>query len=218
MLARAIFTRIMRGTGCLCILAMGACSQPLDDQLANAKSRLDALSKAGAEHYVPDGVMTVGMHLQVAEAHLSRNNTYLAKKETQQVHMLLDSLTIRFNDQQEQARRASRQFVAFVSQRLDSIKSLASQMPNQSYSDQNRLDIVNFRLLALQRQLQILNQHLASADYWSIQQQAPQIKSTLEDVMAFVLANVPKRAFTHTVSQTNGFEKRFVQNSAGGSQ
>ncbi len=154
----------------------GACAHSPQEELAKARAQFAELEQSGAAHYVLEDIQAIRSLLQHAELRIRANQFMLAQKEIQKSLLLIHQASQAFRERKANAEKESSQLIARFSDDLRYCLEHLKGMPRLTYVDQNRFDIVRFRLKGLRKRLQLFREYYGARQYLAILKEAPEVQ------------------------------------------
>lgn len=163
-LTRAVRRTITAGAA-LVALFMVACADSPTDQLNRAENLLTDLTSKGAEAYLKYELAGARQRLEEARQFIRKNRFEAAGQYLNRVCQTLDSCKVAFLQRRHEAEQKCLMEMADLSKNLETMRSRMTDLPRQSYIDQNRYDIYTHRLRRYSEELDILQKLFAQQDF-----------------------------------------------------
>lgn len=163
-LTRAVRRTITAGAA-LVALFMVACADSPTDQLNRAENLLADLTSKGAEAYLKYELAGARQRLEEARQFIRKNRFEAAGQYLNRVCQTLDSCKVAFLQRRREAEQKCLREMADLSKNLETMRSRMTDLPRQSYIDQNRYDIYTHRLRRYSDELEILQKLFAQQDF-----------------------------------------------------
>ena len=196
-----------------------ACATSPSDQLNQAESLLAKLENSGAEAYLRYDLAEARRKLEEARKCIRQNRFDVASQYLSSASQKLDSCSIAFLEMRQAAQQQCQQQFATLSTEINSLGSLMTGLPRQSYIDQNRYDIYTHRLRRYREEMDILQKLITKQDFPTALDRSArlafQVKQSLTSLISS--APVPTRVTTRTQPPETS-APRVVESSRSGSR
>ncbi len=128
------------------VLALVACETSPTEQLSRAEIMLNRLESKGADQYLIYELAEIRRGIETARKDMRNNRIAAAGRSLYAICASLDSCSTAFVNLRNQAATESRQQLQAMAQKLETLEQAITQLPRQTYVDQNRYDIQVHRL------------------------------------------------------------------------
>ncbi len=170
----------------LLVLALAACGTSPTEQLTRAETMLSRLESKGADQYLIYHMAEIRRGIELARKDIRNNRLEVAYRALYGICERLDSCGTAFVNLRKKAAVESQQQTEWLKQKLAVLEQAITQLPRQTYVDQNRYDIQVHQLRRYQQVLAEMNDLIQNQDY----QKALNIGDKLLQHVNFMLASL----------------------------
>jgi hypothetical protein len=177
---------IAGGVFLLFFACLTACAPSPYEELAQANKQLESLLDSNAKFYLQDELVAIRLGLQEAEDQLRTDNLPGAHSTIRSAKSLLTNSEKLYAKRLKQAEQESYNLIAYINFHLDSVSTLTTKMPRKTYVDQNRQDIIRFRIQSIRKHVQKIRQSVSKKDYLRARRESPHIRQSLNHLLQSV--------------------------------
>lgn len=147
------------------VLALAACETSPTEQLTRAETMFSRLESKGADQYLIYQMAEIRRGIEIAKKDLRNNRLEAAHRSLYSICARLDSCSTAFANLRKQAQAESQEQLQWLAQKLATLEQAVTQLPRQTYVDQNRYDIQVHRLRKYRQELAAMNDLIRNEDF-----------------------------------------------------
>ncbi len=168
------------------IVLFAGCGNSLQEDLLTSQKRFQSLDTETARRFVPQNLQKIEIILSTADNNFKAGNADLAARDIQTANILLEQTAASMQKHVEKAKAESLALLDNISRAIERMQSIVPELPAKTYADQNRRDIVRFRIWSLQERLKEVQRYAQAKNYIGIQDKAPEIKRAISDLITYI--------------------------------
>lgn len=173
------------------VLFAVACATSPSDQLNQAESLLAKLTDSGAEAYLKYDLAEARRNLEEARKFIRQNRFDMASQYLNSACQKLDSCSIAFLEMRQEAQQQCQQQLVSLSTEIDTLGSLMTGLPRQSYIDQNRYDIYTHRLRRYREEMDILQNLITKQDFLTALERSARLSFQVNQSLSVLISSAP---------------------------
>jgi hypothetical protein len=147
------------------VLALVACGTSPTEQLTRAETMLNRLESKGADQYLIYQMAEIRRGIETAKKNMRNNQIEVAYRSLNAICERLDSCGTAFISLRNKAATASQQRAQTLTDKLEALEHAITQLPRQTYVDQNRYDIQVHRLRRYHEELAGMQELIQKQDF-----------------------------------------------------
>lgn len=207
--------RKVGGWWALLTLFVVACATSPTEQLDQAESLLLKLESSGADAYLTYELASARRKLEEARKYIRKNHFEQASQYLNTVCQMLDSCSVVFLQKRQLAQQQCQQKMAALLADINNLGGMMTNLPRQSYIDQNRYDIYTHRLRRYREELDILQKLMGQQDFPTALQRSARLEFQVKQSLAGLMSSTPAPSTVASQPKTPEAPAPWVANAAG---